>query len=147
MAIGFIVLIITLVETLLLILFGRAYWSYTQLKKNGLKATGEITDYEIQKANNNRQYYYPVIKFRTYLGQEIHQKSANNLDPKQGPEKGSKVGIIYAENEPTRFIIDSFNPTKSLMIVFTAIIIGYIVMLFLITNQNPTWVQDFMNGF
>lgn len=147
MAIGFIVLFMTLLEVAFLALLGRAYWAYLQLKKRGIKTQGEIIDYDIIPSNSRKKTFFPIIKFRTYLGQEINQKSLYSLDASQYLEKGSKVDLVYLENEPTRFMIDLYNPTKTITIVFVGFIVTYLIMLFLITNQSPTWIEEFMSIF
>lgn len=147
MAVGFLILFVILIEVAFLTFLGRAYWSYTQLKKKGLKAQGEIIDYEILPGNSSKKTYFPIVKFRTYLGQEIHQKSLYGLGATRYLEKGSKVDIIYLENEPTRFMMDLYNPGKVITIMFIVLLFGFVMMVSLITYSIPTWFQDFINGF
>lgn len=146
MATGFVILFITFVQTVILIVIGRAYWRYTQLKKHGIKAQGIITDYEVRQSSKGRKTFFPIIKFKTYLGHEIHQKASYGLDKRQYIEKGQEVGLLYAENEPTTFMIDSYNPTLSFVIVFIGLIIGYIASVSILSDIDANWFQGLMNG-
>lgn len=147
MAIGFLILFVILIEGLFLTFLGRAYWSYSRLKKKGLKTQGEITDYDKIAGNTSKKTYFPIIKFKTYLGQEIHQKSLFGLGATQYLEKGSKVDIVYLENDPTRFMIDLYNPGKIITIMFSVLLFGFVLMISLITYSIPNWFQDFINSF
>lgn len=55
---GFIVLLLTILEIVLLSYLARTYRLYNQIKKNGLRAQGEITDYEIKQSNSKYHSYY-----------------------------------------------------------------------------------------
>jgi hypothetical protein len=147
MGTGLVIIVFTILEIAFLTFLGRAYLLYAKLKKNGLKAQGEIVDYDIQLSNKGKKTFFPIVKFKTYLGQEVNQKSQYGLDATQYLDKGAKVEIIYSENDPTRFMVEHYNPTKTIVIIFVAFMVSYALMLLMISYSNPNWAQDFLNAF
>jgi len=99
-----------LIIALLFVILTITYLRYLILKKAGLKTQGEITGYEAYSNNENAQSFFPIIKFNTHDGLQIHSRTLHGLDAERYVEKGSKVEIIYSKNTPSRFMLAHHNP-------------------------------------
>lgn len=149
MEIGFIVFPLVILAIILFAFIGRAYWVYSRLKKNGLRTQGEITDYEEYSTIKGKKSFFPIIKFRTNHGQEIHQRTLYGFGSRYYIEKGSKVEVIYSEKTPSRFMLDHYNPFKVNTAVLIAIIFCFsmAIMVFLLSYNNPYWLDELIGGF
>lgn len=147
MTTGIIIIISALFQIYFLIILGRNQRKYTQLRKHGVQTQGEITDYEIQSTGKGQKIYFPIIKFRTFLGQEIHRKASYGLDARKYIEKGIPVEIIYSENDPDRFMLASHNPPSVFIFTLLSFIASTTLLAYVLTIKNPNWLKDFLNSF
>ncbi len=149
MDIGFIIIPSTFLAIILLALIGRAYWIYTRLRKNGLKTQGEITDYEEYSNSKGKKSFFPIIRFKTILGQEIHQRTLYGFGIRHYIEKGSKVEVIYSVKTPSRFILAHYNPFKIKAIVLIGIIACFsmAIVISILSFNNPYWLKDLWDFF
>ena len=109
----------------ILVILGKAYWSYQQLIRRGLIAKGEITDYEEYSNGKGQKSFFPVIKFNTDHGQEIHQRTSYGFKASNFIAKGSIVEVVYSETNPSRFIVNHYSPLKTEEPAFLGFIVGF----------------------
>src|SRR6218665_2019399 len=106
-----------------IVVLSRAYWFYRQLSQKGMKAQGEITNYEEYANNKNQKSIFPIIKFRTSLGQEIHERAMYGFNGLHYIEKGSMVEVIYSESNPKRFMLNQHHP----FMIDRSVIWGFVI--------------------
>ena len=149
MDIGFIIIPFILLAAIFLVIIGRAYWFFVNLQKKGLKTQGEITDYEEYSNSKGKKTFFPIIKFKTHLGQEIHKRTLYGFGVSHYIEKGSKVEVIYSEKTPRRFMLGHYNPFKINIIILSGFIfcISMAIVFFLLSYNNPHWIQEFIDSF
>lgn len=149
MDIGFIVLPLIILATVLFALISRAYWIYWQLRKNGIKTQGEVTDYEEYATIKGKKSFFPIIKFRTQLGQEVQRRTLYGFSARNYIERGSKVDVVYAEKKPDQFMLAHYNPFKINVVVLIGIIfcLSMAVVMFLLSYNNPHWIQELIASF
>ena len=118
--------------------FYSTFSSYQHLRKNGRKVQGEITDYEEYSNNKGLKTVFPIIRFRTSHGEEIHQRTLYGITTLKPITKGAVVEVLYAENDPSRFILIYQNPFKGLSDVLMGFAIGFALAIsaFLLTINN-----------
>lgn len=109
----------------ILIILGKAYWSYQQLIRSGLKTQGEITDYEEYSNGKGKKSFFPVIRFSTDYGQEIHQRTSYGFNASNFIDKGSVVEIVYSKTNPSRFIVKHYSPLKTEEPAFLGFLVGF----------------------
>lgn len=149
MDIGLIIVPITGLAIILFALIGRAYWIYTGLRKNGLKTQGEITDYEEYSNIKGKKSFFPIVRFKTNLGQEIHQRTLYGFGIRHYIEKGSMVEVFYSEKTPSRFMLAHYNPFKIKAIVLIGIIVCFsiAIVISILSLNNPYWLKDLWDSF
>ncbi|PLK45941.1 MULTISPECIES: DUF3592 domain-containing protein [Emticicia] len=107
------------------VILGRAYWSYQLLIKKGLKTEGEIIDYEEYSDGKGKKSFFPIIRFKTYHGQEIHQRTSYGLNARNFIDKGSIVEVVYSASNPNRFMLNKYSPLKTEEPAFLGFIVGF----------------------
>jgi len=149
MDIVFIIIPFILLAAIFLVVIGRAYWFFVNLQKKGLKTQGEITDYEEYSNIKGKKSFFPIIKFRTHLGQEIHQRTLYGFGARHYIEKGSKVEVTYSEKKPNLFMLAHYNPFKINIVILSGFIfcICMAIVFFLLSYNNPYWIQELFDNF
>ena len=149
MQIVFIILPLLILAVLFFVFVGRAYWIYRQLRKNGIKTQGEITDYEEYSNSKGKKSFFPIIKFRTQLGQEVQQRTLYGFGAGYYIEKGSKVGILYSAKKPDRMMLENYNPFRinPILLIATIFCLSMAVVIFLLSYTNPHWIQELIDSF
>ena len=115
---------------------------FRKLNESGTKARGIVKDVEIVEGKNDKTYF-PIVQFRTYMGEEIVGKTLRGYKEKDYQSSLKEVGVIYLELNPKKFIIEGQKFEYWVLMVFVVMIIIYPFMIKIMADQNPYWVNDF----
>lgn len=111
---------------------GTVMWQQTiRLETKGKKSIGTIVSNNF-RYDKDGGYYYPVIRFVTENRTWITQELTVGFQPAK--KEGAKIRIIYNEDDPSDFQLDSFLILQILPRVLVALGItgiGYGLMMYL----------------
>jgi Protein of unknown function (DUF3592) len=99
------------------------YLKRKRLQKNGIRVQGVI-----KELIGSGDSIYPVIEFKTILGESIIMKY--NVSKSPGAKVGDRVEMLYNPNNPNSFIIDG-KAEKWLPVIFMGFSIVVLIIYFI----------------
>ena len=149
-------MLITLVALIIVIttfyaIYGvlKSYFKFRRLSKYGMKTKGVIKEFDIVKGggDDDKDLYFPIVQFRTYLGFEIRGKPIKGYKEKEYQGLPNEVEVIYLDSDPEEFIIDGQKIKNTrLLIVPIFILVSYEAFKFM-SDENPDLINEVMQFF
>ncbi len=138
MGTAFVLLISTLALVHYVYKYVRLFFNFRKIAKGDIKVRGHIEEFK----KNEKGFYSPVVKFRTYSGSVITGEPIKDYSEREHYDLSEDVDVTYSESNPEIFLLED-QQFKVIFYIDLLLFIGLILFFMkIVAGMNPLWLNE-----